>query len=144
MTELDRRRFFAVIVGSCAAFALSGCASVMAMRVPASGGRARLLLGDYPQLTQPGGHLVLLPDGVTAPIYLFHLEEGRFLAISSVCTHLGCIVELEGEQLVCPCHGSTFERSGAVVRGPAEVPLREFATRLSGSGELIVDLEFSA
>lgn len=39
---------------------------------------------------------------------------------SSRCTHLGCRINLaEGNELVCPCHGSRFNLDGSVVHGPA-------------------------
>jgi nitrite reductase/ring-hydroxylating ferredoxin subunit len=58
---------------------------------------------------------------------LIHLEGGRFVAYSVVCTHQGCPVVYRGGELVCPCHGSVFDpaRGGAAVRGPAREPLRE-------------------
>jgi len=38
------------------------------------------------------------------------------------CAHLGCLLhkgKLEGDRVVCPCHGSAFALDGTVVRGPA-------------------------
>jgi Rieske Fe-S protein len=113
----------------------------MAVRLPVAAGRARLLLRDYPQIARPGGHLIAQPEGATSPIFIFHFEGGEYRALSSVCTHLGCIVEVAGEELVCPCHGSTFERTGAVVRGPASRNLREYPLTLEEGGILVLDLE---
>lgn len=39
--------------------------------------------------------------------------------VSKVCTHMGCIVNLNNNQLLCPCHGSIFDLDGKVVKGPA-------------------------
>ena len=46
-------------------------------------------------------------------------------AYTLVCTHLGCVPGLPNKdhQLVCPCHGSTFNADGSVVKGPARQPL---------------------
>jgi cytochrome b6-f complex iron-sulfur subunit len=43
-----------------------------------------------------------------------------------VCTHRGCLVELDNEEqiYVCPCHGSEFRLDGTVLRGPAKEPLK--------------------
>lgn len=47
-----------------------------------------------------------------------------FSAYSAACTHMGCRIQrVEGGQLVCPCHGSSFNLRGEVVRGPATRPL---------------------
>jgi Rieske Fe-S protein len=41
-------------------------------------------------------------------------------AFSSKCTHLGCrINQAEGDEIVCPCHGSRFNQHGQVLHGPA-------------------------
>ena len=43
-----------------------------------------------------------------------------FLALSSVCPHLGCRVHWEGpqERFFCPCHNGAFDRSGNPISGP--------------------------
>ena len=47
---------------------------------------------------------------------------------SSKCTHLGCkINKKEGEDLICPCHGSHFNLSGKAISGPAYKPLQKLA-----------------
>jgi thiosulfate dehydrogenase [quinone] large subunit len=44
---------------------------------------------------------------------------GGLHAFSAVCTHAGCTVGYEGNQIVCPCHGGTYDpKSGAVTSGP--------------------------
>ncbi len=45
--------------------------------------------------------------------------------LSSRCTHLGCkINEYSNNELLCPCHGSTFDLSGKAIVGPATKPLK--------------------
>lgn len=53
-------------------------------------------------------------------------HEGNLHAVSARCSHLGCIVEWNGPQATwdCPCHGSRFSATGAVLEGPATAPLR--------------------
>lgn len=45
--------------------------------------------------------------------------------LNAVCTHLGCVVPWSSAQnkFMCPCHGSQYAPTGAVVRGPAPLPL---------------------
>src|SRR3972149_6626466 len=53
---------------------------------------------------------------------VFHDATGLY-AVSSVCTHLGCIVREIESGFDCPCHGSVFDREGNVTAGPAPRPL---------------------
>ena len=141
MTTWDRRGFVRVGAAALAAVLTHGCASLMTRRVPLADGRVQLDLRQYPELTEPGGALRLLPDGWTDPLYVLALASGQFAALSPICTHLGCTVETSGQRLVCPCHGSTYDREGNVLQGPAERPLRRFPSRLTSDGLLVIDVE---
>ncbi len=55
--------------------------------------------------------------------------QDSFTTVTAVCTHEGCAVTGFANALyVCPCHGSEFSTSGAVVQGPASSALRQFPT----------------
>ncbi len=45
--------------------------------------------------------------------------------LNAVCTHLGCVVPWNGNEnkFMCPCHGSQYDNTGKVVRGPAPLSL---------------------
>lgn len=51
-------------------------------------------------------------------VAVFRDSEGVH-AISTICTHLGCVVKPTTEGFECPCHGSKFGVDGEVARGPA-------------------------
>jgi len=48
-------------------------------------------------------------------------ENNELHIVSSVCTHLGCIVHFNNSEKSwdCPCHGSRFTINGEVIEGPA-------------------------
>lgn len=52
-----------------------------------------------------------------------------FLALSSVCPHLGCRVhwEAQNDRFFCPCHNGAFDRSGAPTEGPPAVANQSLA-----------------
>jgi glycine/D-amino acid oxidase-like deaminating enzyme/nitrite reductase/ring-hydroxylating ferredoxin subunit len=55
-------------------------------------------------------------------------DRGQAHAVSASCTHKGCVVTWNSADRTwdCPCHGSMFERDGAVIHGPAVEPLQPF------------------
>ena len=61
------------------------------------------------------------------------VKSAEWLIILGVCTHLGCVpIANAGEfgGYYCPCHGSHYDASGRIRKGPAplnlEVPYYEF------------------
>lgn len=73
------------------------------------------------------------------PVALFRDEQGVY-AISTVCTHLGCIVRATEVGFQCPCHGSKFAADGGVTQGPAPRALPWLEVKKAG-GAWIVDQE---
>jgi cytochrome b6-f complex iron-sulfur subunit len=95
---------------------------------------ARVAIGR-PEDISPGTVLVLPKH----KMYVIRSPAG-FFALSSVCTHLGCMTRYvpENRQLACPCHGSRFSLEGKVTAGPAPRPLRRLTMTLE-RGVLVVD-----
>lgn len=136
----SRRDFLRIAAGLAAAGLVApGCASVVAARVRPVDGRVRLDPAEHPGLAGTGGFLRLQPDGFGGQVYVLSTGAG-YVALSPICTHLGCTVEIQGGRLECPCHGSTYDRGGRVLRGPAERPLRSFPVRTTPDGIIEVDL----
>jgi cytochrome b6-f complex iron-sulfur subunit len=54
-------------------------------------------------------------------VWIGRREDGRFFAISAICTHLGCTPNwfASEDKFKCPCHGSGFHRDGTNFDGPA-------------------------
>jgi Rieske Fe-S protein len=136
---MDRRRFLKqmeVLAGGvmCGALPLlaNGCAA-----------RARYLtptvLGD--RLGVPvanadvaGGLLVEDPRS-DLPIYLRRTSAGAYTAVSTKCGHRGCEVEPAPDRMACPCHGSEYTFTGAILQGPTERPLTRF--RVTSDAEMV-------
>jgi Rieske Fe-S protein len=56
-------------------------------------------------------------------------EDGRdYVAMSNICTHLGCRVRwiAEEDRFFCPCHNGVFDKDGNVVAGPPPRPLDRY------------------
>lgn len=66
-------------------------------------------------------------------------EGDKVAAISTTCTHLGCIVGVSDTGFACPCHGSRYDQDGNVTGGPAPKALPWYQVKLAPNGELEVD-----
>jgi len=80
------------------------------------------------------------PDRVNK-YFLIRSDDGGFLALSLICSHLGCSVlwDKTKGQFICPCHSSAFDRMGNVINSPAPRPLDYFPVIIEG-GKVKVDL----
>lgn len=68
-------------------------------------------------------------------------QEGRLVALSNICTHLGCIPTWMPADLKfkCPCHGSGYYMNGVNFEGPAPRPLERYRITTLPDGRIRVD-----
>jgi cytochrome b6-f complex iron-sulfur subunit len=135
--ELSRRKALSLLTG--AAFALAGGGTVITtiqylhpnvLFEPPS--KVRIGAPEFLAL----GTLLVLNE---YKLYVARTPGGVF-AMSSVCTHLGCMTRYqeENDAIVCPCHGSRFDEAGQVTGGPAPRSLVRKHVALE-SGQVVVD-----
>ena len=65
-----------------------------------------------------------LVQGLKGDAHYLIVKDDKTLqnyAINAVCTHLGCVVPWNkaANKFMCPCHGSQYDETGKVIRGPA-------------------------
>lgn len=77
-----------------------------------------------------------IPGGRSVALYK---DDNRVHAVSTVCTHLGCIVKPTASGFDCPCHGSIFAKDGSVLKGPAPTALPWHEVVHLGSDDFLVD-----
>jgi Rieske Fe-S protein len=71
--------------------------------------------------------------------FVIRRDETLF-ALSSVCTHKGCKVRVQGDlSFLCKCHGSRFDKDGHVIKGPARRDLPRLAVATDGQKHLLID-----
>jgi cytochrome b6-f complex iron-sulfur subunit len=87
-----------------------------------------------PASNYPANSRTLLPE---VPAVLIHAQSG-FVALSLICTHLGCTVDTKPDGFVCPCHGSKYDMQGTVLRGPAAKSLRHLRIETADDGHLLL------
>ena len=84
----------------------------------------------------PLGSVLMFKFG-TAPAMLIHHQDGRWISLTAVCTHLGCTVQYEpqADRIHCACHGGVYDPyTGANVSGPPPKPLRLFKAVVNDTG----------
>ena len=130
MSEADRREFLrrsGLALGGLAVGSLDLACFASAPRMKAEVTGSHILFDTaIPELALSGDAVLLESPLLEYPILLIRLPDGFFSALSTQCTHLGCVVKKEGTLLRCPCHDSAFDFNGGVLNGPAEVPLRRY------------------
>lgn len=63
-------------------------------------------------------------------------DNGRdFVALSNICTHLGCRVRWVADQnkFFCPCHNGVYDKNGNVVSGPPPRPLDHYQVKIENN-----------
>ena len=124
---VGRRQVIAAAAGLAAGGAVAGCAGPppppappttapdSQVAHPTASGSAGTKLGPASDVPVGGGTVFeSLEVVVTQP------TAGRFVGLTAVCTHTGCIVDKVVDGLIeCPCHGSRYRLDGTVAHGPA-------------------------
>jgi cytochrome b6-f complex iron-sulfur subunit len=123
---LSRRQFIFTGIASVAAawvgalvqsilFPPTSAAQTVPIEIPL----ADLHIGETKQISYAG-----------APALVMRSQDG-VLALSMICTHMGCTVQwrVANRQFYCPCHDGKFDEFGDVVGGPPPLPLERLPVK---------------
>ena len=133
--DTSRRRFLTLCGGGACAVTLlpsvlSGCSAGPTGEETLQGEWLTVALADYPDLEAVGGMVLIEVTGEDLTLAVVRLSDG-FAALDGTCTHQGCLMsafDLTSSELLCNCHGSTFDLTGAPTAGPATEPVAVFET----------------
>lgn len=151
--DMGRRQFMNLLTfGTITGVALGALYPVVRYFIPpsATGGGAGttakdelgkdLTASEFLEEHNPGDRA--LAQGLKGdPTYVIVTEDEEIASygLNAVCTHLGCVVpwnESEGK-FICPCHGSQYDSTGKVVRGPAPLSLALVNTKVNQDGKIL-------
>jgi Rieske Fe-S protein len=124
--DSDRRDFLLTTAIMGAGLAASyGALALMAGRFlyPARGEpKAWLYLAEAGRMAAGDSFIYRAPDGASIAVARVGSsgQTDDFLALSSVCPHLGCQVhwEAQNNRFFCPCHNGAFDPTGKATAGP--------------------------
>ncbi len=101
---------------------------------PATGGTTlNVTLSAFPALANVGGMAAVGSLG-NKPVAVVRTGASSFTALSRICTHASCDVDIQASRFVCPCHGSEFNSDGQAIRGPAQAALQRFNVAVGTGG----------
>jgi Rieske Fe-S protein len=83
--------------------------------------------------------IVVRNENLLFPICIFRFSEEDYSAIWMKCAHMGAEVNVVGDMLQCPAHGSEYDNRGNVTGGPATSNLRTFPVVVR-KNDLFIDL----
>lgn len=133
---MDRKDFiktcgFACLGGAAITTVLQGCTSTKIMSGKITGDDLIVPISDFE--TRAGNethykkYIVVQNEILKYPICVYRNNESEYTALWMRCTHQGAELQVFGDKLQCPAHGSEFNNKGGVQNGPADIKLRTFA-----------------
>ncbi|MDH4470972.1 MAG: Rieske (2Fe-2S) protein [Fluviicola sp.] len=91
-------------------------------------------LADFEQVKKKQSsfrnYLIVRNDSLQFPLAIYRFSDTEYTALYLKCTHQGAELQVFGDKIQCPAHGSEFSNRGVVESGPATEKLREFAVRI--------------
>ena len=68
-------------------------------------------------------------------VWVIKHSSSEVTVYSPICPHLGCHYDwhADGNEFICPCHGSVYSMTGKVLGGPAPRPLDTLSWKLEGN-----------
>jgi cytochrome b6-f complex iron-sulfur subunit len=128
--SLNRREFVATAaVAAC--LCLLGCPLARADDASDSA----IDVGAIHDFDKPG----LYGDWIDSHHLVVIHHDKKIYACTSRCTHRFADVEVDGDGMTCPRHGSQFDAEGKVTQGPAKGSLLRFAVSRDSNDHLIID-----
>lgn len=142
MSEMNRRQFVALAVVTAAAGACAECTSALGFEpqprrgpaTPSAGGATKVDMGAVSAFEKPG----VYGDKARATRVIIVSDGKTLYALSAQCTHRGTVVNVEGETISCPAHGSQFSKDGKPTKDPAKAALFRHAIKIT-NGHVWVD-----
>lgn len=130
---MDRKEFikqcgFVCLGGATISVLAQSCSSVKTISSPVHDNQMQVALSAFS--TKAKDHykryVVARNEQLNYPIVIYRSAEGDYTALLLRCSHQYNELNVNGELLTCPAHGSEFDSKGNVVTGPADAQLRSF------------------
>ncbi|MEJ7738320.1 MAG: Rieske 2Fe-2S domain-containing protein [Chitinophagaceae bacterium] len=145
---MKRREFIlnscsACLAASGVAGLLSSCKSIQHISGKLNKDGLVVNTGDF-RIVQHGkvsyrSYIVVRNEELKFPITIYRFSDTDYSALWMQCAHQGAEVQVVGDYLQCPAHGSEYDNRGRVTNGPAIRDLRTFPVAVTNN-QLFIDL----
>jgi nitrite reductase/ring-hydroxylating ferredoxin subunit len=88
-------------------------------------------------------YVIVRHDSLQFPICVYRISAVEYSALLMRCSHQGAELQVAGDRLVCPAHGSEFDKKGKTTQPPAATDLRSFPVTIKND-QLFIDLRKQA
>lgn len=104
------------------------------------GGPVQVKLSDFPELATTGAIVDIGRVGPDRTV--MRTGPSTFVALSRICTHQQCLIDIKTDHYECPCHLSAFTNTGTVIHGPNVEsppigPLRQLAVSFDAATQTL-------
>jgi Rieske Fe-S protein len=136
---MDRKQFIQTCGAAClglvsASTLFSGCASTKIIQAPINGSDLLLSLHHFvisdEKETTYKKYVMVHNEQLQYPVCVYRHAADQYTALFMRCTHQGSELQVFGDRLQCPAHGSEFDNKGLVMNGPAAQNLRTLPVQL--------------
>ena len=146
---MNRRKFIKNSCISCMGLLagislIESCSPAKMIHSPINGSDIIVELKDFENIhkgqKQYLPYLIIENDQLKYPICLYRINETTYSAVWMCCTHQGATLQVFGDKLQCPAHGSEFNQLGEVLNTPATERLRKFPVNIH-QNQLFISLK---
>ncbi|MFV8271285.1 Rieske (2Fe-2S) protein [Flavobacterium sp. GT2N3] len=132
---MDRKQFFKTCGFGCLAgitgiTILQSCSTSQIITAPIEGSDILVQITDFEiknkKETEFKKYIIVQNEILKSPICVYRFEATDYAAMLMTCTHQGAQLQVFGDKLQCPAHGSEFNNRGGLENGPANTDLRKF------------------
>lgn len=132
---MQRKDFIKQCTGGCLGLAiapalLQGCSGTKYLNASIEDSDMIVPIAAFAEKGSYRSYIVVENEILQFPICVYRLSGVEYKALWMQCTHQGNELQVFGDRLQCPAHGSEFTRTGDVQNGPAYMSLRTFPVAL--------------
>jgi Rieske Fe-S protein len=132
---MDRKQFlktcgFSCLAGITGVTLLQSCSSSHILSKEIKGSDILVPISDFiikkKKETTYKKYIIVQNELLKSPICVYRFNATDYSAMLLVCTHQGAELQVFGDKIQCPAHGSEFSNRGVLESGPANTDLRKF------------------